>query len=66
MKQWMLTGDLDWLEYAMADYMAKWGEHFTGVPYEGEFGVNLAGIPTAFANMAMTVIRKNVQPVEGS
>ena len=36
MKQWMLTGDLDWLEYAMADYMAKWGEHFTGVPYEGE------------------------------
>lgn len=56
----VLVGDLDWLEYAIADYVAKWGEHLTGVPYQGEFGTNLAGMPTAVANMAMTVIRKNL------
>jgi len=56
----ILVGDLGGLEYAIADYVAKWGEHFTGVPYLGEFGPNLAGIPTGVANMAMTVIRKNL------
>lgn len=56
----VLAGDLNWLEYAIADYVAKWGEHFTGRPYMGEFGVNVAGIPTGVANMAMTVIRKNI------
>ena len=52
----VLHGDLDWLEYAIADYIAKWGEHLTGRPYDG----NIAGIPCATANMAMTVIRKNI------
>jgi hypothetical protein len=61
--RWILTGDLDGLEYAIADYIARWGEHFTGKPYIGEFGPNIAGIPTACANMAMTVIRKNVTRV---
>lgn len=52
----VLQGDLDWLEYAIADYIAKWGEHLTGRPYDG----NIAGIPCATANMAMSVIRKNI------
>jgi hypothetical protein len=52
--------DLGWLELAIADYIAKWGEHWTGVPYMGEFGPSLAGLPTAMANMAMTVIRKRL------
>lgn len=57
----ILAGDLGWLEYAIADYVARWGEHFTGEPYLDEFGgPNIAGIPTAVANMAMTVIRKNL------
>ena len=56
----ILVGDLDALEHAIADYVAKWGEHLTGQPYQGEFGTNLAGIPCAVANMAMTVIRKNL------
>lgn len=56
----ILVGGLDWLEYAIADYVAKWGEHLTGKPYIGEFGPNIAGMPTAVANMAMTVIRKNL------
>ena len=59
-KRHVLAGDLDWLEYAIADYVAKWGEHLTGQPYQGEFGTNIAGIPCAVANMAMTVIRKNI------
>lgn len=61
-KRWVLVGDLDWIEYAIADYIAMWGEHLTGQPYIGEFGPNIAGIPTAAANMAMTVIRKNIEP----
>lgn len=56
----VLVGDLDALEYAIADYIAKWGEHLTGRPYQGEFGTNIAGIPCAAANMAMSVIRKNL------
>ena len=58
----ILCGDLDNLEYAIADYVAKWGEHLTGQPYLDEFGgPNIAGIPCAVANMAMTVIRKNIE-----
>jgi hypothetical protein len=56
----VLVGDLDALEYAIADYVAKWGEHLTGRPYLDEFGPNIAGLPCAVANMAMTVIRKNL------
>jgi hypothetical protein len=59
-----LVGDLGWLEYAIADYIAKWGEHWTGRPYLGEFGPNIPGMPTAMANMAMTVIRKNLADVD--
>jgi hypothetical protein len=59
----VLVGDLGWLEYAIADYVAKWGTNWTGQPYMGEFGPNLAGMPTAVANMAMTVIRKNLAPL---
>lgn len=57
----ILTGDLEWLEYAIADYVAKWGEHLTGRPYRDEFGgPNIAGLPCSVANMAMTVIRKSL------
>lgn len=56
----ILCGDLDALEFAIADYVAKWGQHITGQPYQGEYGTNIAGIPYAVANMAMTVIRKNL------
>lgn len=56
----VLCGDLEGLEFAIADYVAKWGQHFTGQPYMGEFGPNLAGMPTGVANMAMTVIRKSI------
>lgn len=57
----ILVGDLEALEYAIADYVAKWGEHLTGQPYLDEFGgPNIAGIPCSVANMAMTVIRKNL------
>lgn len=52
----VVQGELDWLEFAIADYIAKWGEHLTGRPYDG----NIAGLPCAVANMAMTVIRKNI------
>lgn len=52
----VVQGDLDWLEYAIADHVAKYGEHLTGRPYDG----NIAGIPCAVANMAMSVIRKNI------
>lgn len=56
----VLTGDLEGLEFAIADYVAKWGQNWTGKPYIGEFGPNLGGMPTAVANMAMTVIRKSI------
>lgn len=56
----VLCGDLEALEYAIADYVAKWGQHFTNKPYMGEGGPNIAGMPTAVANMAMTVIRRNL------
>jgi hypothetical protein len=56
---WLLTGDLEWLEYATADYIAKWGTQWTGRPYDG----NTAGLACAVANMAMTVIRKNIRRV---
>lgn len=52
----VLRGDLGWLEYAIADYIARRGEHLTGRPYDG----STAGIPCATANMAMSVIRKNL------
>lgn len=58
-----LVGDLGWLEYAIADYIAKWGENWTGKPYLGEFGPNIPGMPTAMANMAATVVRKNIRRV---
>lgn len=61
----VLVGDLHYLEYAIADYIAKWGEHLTGRPYMGEFGPAIAGMPTSVANMAMTVIRKNLEPPRG-
>lgn len=57
----ILEGDLNHLEYAIADYVARWGEHFTGRPYIDEFGgPAIAGLPVAVANMAMTVIRKSL------
>lgn len=60
-QRFILVGTLDELEYAIADYIAKWGEHLTGRPYIDEFGgPSIAGIPCAAANMAMTVIRKNI------
>lgn len=60
-KRHILVGDLEALEYAVADYVAKWGTNLTGKPYLDEFGgPNIAGIPCAVANMAMTVIRKNL------
>jgi N-methylhydantoinase A/oxoprolinase/acetone carboxylase beta subunit len=58
----VLVGDLEYLEYAIADYVARLGEHWTGKPYMGKFGPNIAGLPVAVANMAMTVIRKNLEP----
>lgn len=57
----VLEGDLNHLEYAIADYIARWGEHFTGRPYLDQFGgPAIAGLPVAAANMAMTVIRKSL------
>lgn len=59
---WTITftpEDFDLFEYAVADYVAKWGEHLTGKPYQDpKFGPNIAGIPVAVANMAGTVLRK--------
>lgn len=57
--QWLLSGDLEWLEYAIADYVWRWGQHLPGVHRD-----HSAGVPVAVANMAMTVIRKNVQRIE--
>ena len=54
-QRYVLAGDLEWLEYAIADYISKWGGHLPGVERHG-----LAGTPVAAANMAMTVIRKNI------
>lgn len=51
----VLIGDLDGLEYAIADYIVRWGQHLDGVN-----GDTIAGLPCAVANMAMTVIRKNI------
>lgn len=58
---WTMTftsEDFDRFEFAVADYVAKWGEHLTGRPYMGDLGPNLAGMPTAVGNMAGTVLRK--------
>lgn len=65
---WTITltpRELEWFEFAVADYVAKWGEHLTGRPYIGEFGPNLAGLPTAVGNMAGTVLRKLVRSDTG-
>lgn len=51
----VLQGDLEGLEFAIANYIARWGQHLDGV-HPG----SLAGTPVAVANMAMTVIRKNI------
>lgn len=56
---WLLEGDLDALEFAISDYIWRWGQHLPGVHQETR-----AGTPVAVANMAMTVIRKNVQRIE--
>jgi hypothetical protein len=56
---WLLRGDLDALESAMAHYMWEWGQHLPGVHEDTS-----AGAPTAFANMAMSVIRRNVQRID--
>lgn len=53
----VLVGDLNVLEYAIADYIVRWGQHLDGVD-----GESIAGTPCAVANMAMTVIRKNLDP----
>lgn len=50
----VLAGDLDALEFAIADYIVRWGQHLDGV------GDSITGLPCAVANMAMTVIRKNI------
>lgn len=52
----ILVGDLGWLEFAIADYIVRWGQHLPGVHPD-----TIAGTPTAVANMAMTVIRKNLR-----
>lgn len=51
----ILQGNLDTLEYAIADYIQRWGAHLDGVTPG-----SIAGTPCAVANMAMTVIRKNI------
>lgn len=55
---WVLVGNLDDLEYAIADYIYRYGQHLPGVNSD-----TIAGTPVAAANMAMTVIRKNVRRV---
>lgn len=55
---WTLRGDLDGIEYAIADYIWRSGQHLDGVNPD-----SIAGVPVATANMAMTVIRKNVTRV---
>lgn len=56
---WLLRGDLNTLEYAIADYVQRWGQHLPGVERH-----TTAGVPVAVANMAMAVIRKNVQRID--
>lgn len=56
--KWLLTGDLDTLEGMIADYVWNYGQHLPGVRPEG-----IAGTPVAVANMAMSVIRKNISRV---
>jgi hypothetical protein len=51
----IIRGDLGWLEYAIADYIVRWGQHLPGVHPD-----TTAGTPCAVANMAMTVIRKSI------
>jgi hypothetical protein len=51
--------DLNWLEFAIAEYIARWGANWTGRPYDG----STDGLPCAVANMAMTVIRKRMVPI---
>lgn len=55
---WLLRGDLDSIESAIAWYIQTWGQHLPGVAED-----HTAGVPTATANMAMSVIRKNVKPL---
>ena len=55
---WLLRGDLDSIEAAIAWYIQTWGQHLPGVHPE-----HTAGVPVATANMAMTVIRKNVRRI---
>lgn len=51
----ILQGDLNALEYAIADYIVRWGQHLPGVHAD-----TIAGTPCSVANLAMTVIRKNL------
>lgn len=53
-RAWML-GDLDEIESAIVWYIHRWGQHLPGV-----WPDTAAGTPVATANMAGTVIRKNV------
>lgn len=48
-----------WIEYGMADYMARWLPQWTGRPYDG----NTAGMPTAAANCAVTVVYRWFKPI---
>lgn len=56
---WLLRGNLDSLEFAIADHIQRYGQHLPGVQRH-----TTAGVPTAAANMAMSVIRKNVQRID--
>jgi hypothetical protein len=56
---WLLAGDLDTLEAVIADYVWNYGQHLPGVNPDG-----IAGTPVAVANMAMSVIRKNIRRVD--
>lgn len=53
---WLLFGDLDGLESDIAQYIRARGTHLPGVNPD-----TIAGVPTATANMAMSVIRRNVR-----
>lgn len=55
---WLLMGDLDILEGMIAGYIWQYGQHLPGVN-----GDCIAGTPVAAANMAMSVIRKNLRRV---
>lgn len=53
---WLLMGDLDGLESDIAQYIRARGQHLPGVRPD-----SIAGVPVATANMAMSVIRRNVR-----